>query len=196
MSANRPTRQKYKTCRRYNTPGDAHSLTFNCFHGEAFLSKDRTRFWLIDALRKARERLGFDIWAYVIMPEHCHILLFPRQPAYSISGILEAIKLPVTRRARNYLQRRAPESLQMMRDQQPNGQVAYRFWQRGGGHDRNLFEPEAIHGEIEYIHNNPVRRGLVAHAEDWLWSSAAWYAGAQDVPLVPDAGSIPPLHPT
>jgi putative transposase len=195
MNADLPRRQKYKTCHRYNTPGDAHVLTFNCFHGEAFLSKDRTRLWLIDSLCRARERLSLDIWAYVIMPEHCHLLVFPRTPAYSISRILEAIKLPVTRRAKSFLQQTAPESLHRMRDEQPGGQVAYRFWQRGGGHDRNLFEPKAVHSQIEYLHNNPVRRGLVARPEDWPWSSAAWYAGARDVPLTPDAGSVPRLHP-
>ncbi len=196
MTSSRPTKQKFKACHRYDTPRDAHSLTFNCFHAQPFLSKDRTRLWLIDSLNMVRERLAFDIWAYVIMPEHCHILLWPRQPAYSISRILEAIKLPVTRRAKGFLQRAAPESLRMMCDAQPNGKVAYRFWQRGGGHDRNLFEPKAIHAEIEYIHNNPVRRELAARAEDWPWSSAAWYAGARDVHLVPDVASLPPLHPT
>jgi len=30
---------------------------------------------------------------------------------------------------------------------------------------------------IEYIHNNPVRRGLVSRAEDWKWSSAGWHEG-------------------
>jgi putative transposase len=195
MSACPPRKQKYKTCRRYNTPGDSHALTFNCFHGQAFLSKDRTRLWLIDSLCRASERLQFDIWAYVIMPEHCHILVCFRNAAYSISRVLEAIKLPVTRRARSFLEHTAPESLHRMRDQQPSGRVAYRFWQRGGGHDRNLFEPNAVHAKIEYIHNNPVRRGLVARPEDWRWSSAARYAGIRDVPLTPDADSIPPLHP-
>jgi putative transposase len=196
MSADRQPKQKLKTCRRYNEPGHAHSLTFNCFHAQAFLSKDRTRLWLIESLSKARERLAFDLWAYVIMPEHCHILVYPCRAEYSTSRILEAIKLPVTRLARAHLQRTSPEALRRMRDEQPGGRVAYRFWQRGGGHDRNLFEPGAIHAEIEYIHNNPVRRGLVDRAEDWPWSTAAWYAGATDVLLVPDAGSIPPLHPT
>ena len=32
---------------------------------------------------------------------------------------------------------------------------------------------------IDYIHNNPVRRGLVRHATDWLWSSARFYAGQE-----------------
>ena len=78
-----------------------------------------------------------------------------------------------------------------MRDEQPSGKTAYRFWQRGGGYDRNLNEPAAIDAEIEYFHNNPVRRGLVSRAEDWRWSSVAWYAGKEDVPLVPDVASLP-----
>ncbi len=187
---------KHKTCRRYDDPGHAHSLTFSCFHGHAFLSNDRTCAWLVDALAAARERFHFDLWAYVIMPEHSHVLLHPRETDYSISRILEAIKLPVTRRAKSYLERTAPDALRLMRDEQPNGNVSYRFWQRGGGHDRNLMEPEAIHAEIEYIHGNPVRRGLAGRPEDWRWSSAAWYAGARDVSLAPDTDSVPRLEPT
>jgi putative transposase len=194
MNSDSSAQRKFKTCRRYNDAGHAHSLTFTCFHRKAFLSKSRTCQWLIHALSTARERLQFDVWAYVIMPEHCHILIFPRQPKYSISRILEAIKLPVTRRAKSYLQRAARESLEEMRDEQPNGRVAFRFWQRGGGYDRNLFEPEAIHAEIEYIHHNPVRRGLVACAEDRFWSSAGWYGGTSSPALIPDAASIPTLH--
>jgi putative transposase len=194
MNFDSSAKRNFKTCRRYNDAGHAHSLTFTCFHGKAFLSKSRTCQWLIDALSTARERLQFDVWAYVIMPEHCHILLFPRQPNYSISRILEAIKLPVTRRAKSYLQRAAAESVEVMRDEQPNGRVAFRFWQRGGGYDRNLFEPEAIHAEIDYIHHNPVRRGLVASAEDWFWSSARGYAGRSDSLLIPDTASVPTLH--
>ena len=37
---------------------------------------------------------------------------------------------------------------------------------------------EGLLGKVEYIHLNPVRRGLVARPEDWTWSSAAEYSGA------------------
>lgn len=134
--------RKYKTCRRYNDPGDAHALTFSCFHGRAFFSKERACRWLVESLQRARQRRNSDLWAYVIMPEHCHVLVFPRNGDYSISRILES-----------------------------------------------------IHARIEYIHNNPVRRGLMTRAEQWPWSTAAWDAGARELPLVPDMGSIPPLHP-
>jgi putative transposase len=60
-----------------------------------------------------------------------------------------------------------------MSDVQPNGKTFFRFWQRGGGYDKNVDYPRDIWDLIDYIHNNPVRRGLVTRAEDWLWSSAA-----------------------
>lgn len=196
MSSATPHGSRHKQCRRYNDLGDAHALTFSCFHGQAFLSKERTCRWLIDAVESARKRHRFDLWAYVLMPEHCHLLLFPRETDYSISRILGSIKLPVTRRAKIYLTKHDPAALRLMRDTQPSGATAYRFWQRGGGYDRNLREPGTVHATIKYIHANPVRRGLVTRAEDWTWSSAAWYAGRAEVPIVPDEGSIPPLHAT
>ena len=39
---------------------------------------------------------------------------------------------------------------------------------------------------IDYIHANPVRRGLAAKAEDWEWSSARWYAELRPVKLEMD----------
>lgn len=82
-----------------------------------------------------------------------------------------------------------------MRDEQPSGKVAHRFWQRGGGYDRNLTQTKTVHATIDYIHANPVRRELVATPEDWYWSSARYFVGRTDVPLVPDVDSIPMLGP-
>ena len=56
--------------------------------------------------------------------------------------------------------------------------VRHRFWQPGGGYDRNITRTVALRSMIEYLHANPVRRGLVAKAEDWEWSSVHWYGDA------------------
>jgi putative transposase len=63
------------------------------------------------------------------------------------------------------------------------GIVEHRFWQAGGGYDRNVVEQRTLLKVIEYMHLNPVRRGLVELPEDWEWSSARWYAGIRPVPL-------------
>jgi hypothetical protein len=55
-------------------------------------------------------------------------------------------------------------------------QETHRFWQPGGGFDRNVRSEEELWRETCYVHDNPVRRGLVERAEDWAWSSAKWYA--------------------
>ena len=42
---------------------------------------------------------------------------------------------------------------------------------------------------IDYLHNNPVRRGLVGEATDWPWSSARFYAGMNEAALEMDASA-------
>ena len=61
------------------------------------------------------------------------------------------------------------------------------FWQSGGGYDRNIKTPKTLLAMIDYVHNNPVRRGLVKRAVDWHWSSAAYYAGIGESPIPLDA---------
>ena len=58
----------------------------------------------------------------------------------------------------------------------------FRFWQEGPGFDRNLFGPEAITASMDYIHLNPVKRGLCEKATDWKWSSARFYLGETTLP--------------
>jgi putative transposase len=122
-----------KTCKRYNSAGHAHVLTFSCFRRQGFLSKDGSRQWLADAMERARTMHSLHIWAYVLMPEHAHLLFWPTQAGYNISAILYSIKQSVVQKALLFVQRKAPAFLGRMEDRQPNGQVHYRFWQRGGG---------------------------------------------------------------
>ena len=184
------TTQHRRRNKSYNEPGHAHELTFSCFQG-LLLSGERTRRWFLEALDSARRRLQLALWAYVIMPEHVHVIVWPRERDYQIRLIRTALKVPVQRRALAFLRRQAPAFLQRLRDRQPNGKVHDRFWQRGGGYDRNITDATTLRTMIEYIHNNPVRRGLVEQATDWPWSSARFYAGMRGVELSMDPP--PPL---
>jgi putative transposase len=147
-----------KQVRSYNEPGHAHELTFSCFRRLPLFSKDRSRQWFIEALESTRQRLRLALWAYVIMPEHVHVLVWPREPVYEVRLIRTALKVPVQRKALAFLRQCAPDFLQQLRDQQPNGEVHYRFWQRGGGYDRNVTDTATLQTMIDYIHQNPVRQ--------------------------------------
>jgi putative transposase len=184
-------RPKFKTCRRYNDAGHAHALTFSCFRRQKFLASPRSCQWLVDAIDLARRKHEFDLWAYVMMPEHVHLVVCPRRDEYDVSRFLSTLKLSVTRKALAFMRLEAPASLSLMLDVQPNGQRHYRFWQRGGGFDRNLWSDKAIVAEIDYVHANPVRRGLCERPEDWAWSSSADYSLTRSGPLSIDFASLP-----
>jgi putative transposase len=151
-------------------------LTFSCFRRYAFLQAERTCQWLADAIDEARKELQFALWAYVFMPEHVHLLVYPKETIYDISLILQQIKEPVGRKAVKYLRANAPHWLPRITVKRGN-RLERRFWQAGGGFDRNAVELQTLLAMIEYIHANPIRRGLVSRAEEWKWSSAGWLEG-------------------
>jgi len=182
-----------KRIKKLDLPGQAHYLTFSCFHNQLFLNKDRTRKWFIDALRNARDKHGFELWAWVIMQEHVHLLLLPRN-GVKVNKILTSVKLSVGKTASNWITENAPDFLPKMIDVQPNGKKATRFWQRGGGYDRNICSVEEVYEKINYIHKNPVRRGLVSHSEDWYWSSCRAYEYNEQEPISIDRESLPPIR--
>src|SRR5262249_40133508 len=125
----------------------------------------------------------------VFMPEHVHLIVCPRRPGYELASLLRAIKEPVGRRASSYLARNAPEWLPRI-TQHRGRRTERHFWQPGGGFDRNITEPKTLPAMIGYLHLTPVRRGLVARAPEWRWSSAAWFEGQEGSAVVPDR--IPP----
>jgi len=169
-----------------NFPGHAHGLTFSCYHGYPLLSKDRARQWLVDALDRARRIHALLLLAYVIMPEHAHVVLLPERETYRMGDVRRSIKQPVSRRAIRLLREQDSQWLEKLTARQPGGKVRCRFWQDGGGYDRNVISPDALWSTIQYIHANPVRRGLVDYPSQWEWSSARWWDGVDDVPLVMD----------
>ena len=180
----------WKKVRRYNEPGHAHALTFSCFRRQPFLSGDLARKWLVDAIDHARSYHHFHLWSWVIMPEHVHLLIWPTEANYSISRILSSLKQPVSRRALSYARRFAPQVLKRMEHKRPNGDVSWRFWQRGGGYDRNITESATLQAEVDYIHANPVRRGLCERPADWKWSSASEVMNPGSGPLSLDLSDI------
>ena len=69
--------------------------------------------------------------------------------------------------------------------------VQRRFWQAGGGFDRNALEPRIILAMIEYIHANPVRRPGAAWGRLEVVQAAGWFPGKNSLrPDVFDPGGL------
>ncbi len=142
------------------------------------------------ALERALEGHSFRLVAFVIMQEHVHLLVYPSTPSCSISDFLYAVKRPFSYRIKQELTEHDPELLQTLTIQERPGKMTFRFWQEGPGYDRNLSTESVVLAAINYIHLNPVRRGLVEKAHDWKWSSSRWYESDRQT-IDPD---LPPIH--
>jgi len=176
-----------KLLKRVEEPHHARFLTFSCRHRLPLFNQDWTKDVFIEQLRLARERMGFHLVAFVVMPEHIHLILWPNLPDFPAATVLYRLKRNVAKEIVGRWREAGVQSLSKITD--PNGKV--RFWQPGGGYDRNIVSDDEMREKIEYIHANPVRRGLVKSPTGYRWSSAKWYAGDRDGSLSIDPATRP-----
>lgn len=161
-----------KHLRRWGHTGELRFLTFSCHRRLPLLGHPAWRTYFAECLDRARTTCGFKLIAWVVMPEHVHLIIVPKQDNQPVSSILRAIKQPVAERAlRRWKSTNAPILRHLVATK------GFRYWQAGGGFDRLIRTREEFWREREYIHYNPVKRGLVEHPTEWAWSSARWYAG-------------------
>ncbi|UCE65021.1 MAG: transposase [Candidatus Zixiibacteriota bacterium] len=175
----------------FEIPGHAHELTFSCYRNRTFLLDDDACIFLAEAVNKAREKHNFKVWAYVFMPDHVHILIYPEKDNYSISKILLTIKQSVARRV--LIRARKGNAALLNQFRTGIASKKYRFWQDGGGYDRNIVNRATLMKTIDYIHDNPVRKDLVKSPGDWKWSSFGdWHENRQG-PIKIDKDDFPLL---
>ena len=177
-----------KTAKKINTPGHIHFLTFSCHNRLPLLTNPEWNQWLADAVRRGCDSHRVALWAYVFMPEHVHLLLKPRIERYELGALEKSIKLSVSKRVINSLISQSSPLLEKMRVRERPGKWCYRFWQEGGGHDKNIWSIKLAGEKAIYCHANPVKRRLVSDPSHWWWSSFRWLEAGQKVnePLVVD----------
>ena len=170
--------------KRYYGRGHLHFITFSCYGRLPLLKTPRARDVVVRELGKARDEMGFLLIGYVVMPEHVHVLMSePKQG--TPSTVLQKLKLRVARelRKREKPVITGPFELPFAetRESLPG------FWQ-ARFHDFNIYSEWKRQEKLNYIHENPVKRGLVSHPRDWTWSSWGFYYGEENVLVCMDAG--------
>ncbi|HET6671014.1 MAG TPA: transposase [Pyrinomonadaceae bacterium] len=157
--------------------------------GFRFFQKEIIKELTCTAIDEARTSCGFLLFAYVIMPDHVHLLTdAPRKP----SEVLQYIKGIVGHRIIDYLKTHNHQtSLQKLRHESWKRNHRYSLWQ----HDSDVFSVTSeskFMEKVNYIHLNPVRAGLVECAVGYRWSSARWWnrTPRDDEPLRIDLDKI------
>jgi putative transposase len=138
---------------RFQHSGQSHFITFCCYHRRRLLTTDASRRIFESALERVRRSFRLQVYGYVVMPEHVHLLLSEPQKD-SLADALKSLKQGVSRRLFG---------------------EAEHFWQKRY-YDSNLRNCEQFVEKLRYIHRNPVKAGLCETPEQWEWSSFRHYA--------------------
>jgi putative transposase len=151
--------------------GHLHFITFSCYRRLPLLRSVRAKNTFVKILNEVRERYGFSLVGYVVMPEHVHLLISEPRGG-TPSTVAQVLKQRVSRRLRR---RRRPSASQLSLPFQGGDDSLPRFWQRRF-YDFNVWSLKKRVEKLHYMHMNPIKRGLVAHPKDWPWSSFSFYS--------------------
>jgi putative transposase len=128
-------------------------VTTNAHNRERILTGMFPAFW--NALEVAKKRQSFDLIAWVVMPDHVHMIIDPRNS--DLSNLIRRIKLGFSYRYRSKLGLYSTAVWQS------------RFW------DHIIRNQDDLNHHIDYIHYNPVKHGLTNSPFDWKFSSLTDY---------------------
>jgi REP element-mobilizing transposase RayT len=167
-----------------------HYVTFQMVQWADLFTRQVYRDIVVDSLRYCQQQKGLEIYAFVIMSNHVHLLA--RSQNDNLSDIIRDFKRHTSKQVIETIQQ-MPESRRQWllmifryaaRGHKRNNE--YRVWTHES-HAEEIFSNTFIEQKIDYIHNNPVRSGIVVKPEDYLYSSARNYAeldGVLNVTLV------------
>ena len=132
---------------------------------------------LVDAFDYCRQHKSLKLHAWVILDTHFHAIV----AAPELARVLADLKRHTARRIIDQLQAEHCDwLLRELRNQRAphKSKSQHQVWQEGS-HPQAIMSDEMMLQKLQYLHNNPVKRGLVASPEHWRYSSAhEWLPGA------------------
>ena len=136
---------------------------------------------IVNSLKYCQQAKGLEIYGWVLMTNHLHLMASARNREITMSDILRDFK--------KYTSKKIIEAVQLERESRRNWLLyrfeyagkyepknkIYKFWQ-DGNEAKEILTPEFYQQKLTYLHDNPVRAGIVEHPDEYLYSSARNYA--------------------
>ena len=183
--------------KKFNIENQIHFITIDTYN-KIHLFKDKNLFEIIiDNIKFYKNKYGFKLFGYVIMPNHIHLLIQLNERWNNISKIMQDFKSHTAKEIVDFLKtgRRKP-SLAPYFDASEGSHLPedYKWIDKGKTHtpsknkvwqrdfyDLNIYSEEKLEQKLNYIHYNPVKAGLCKNPEDYKWSSCRNYEFGEDV---------------
>ena len=171
---------------RYRVLGSSpHFVTCSTVNWIPLFSKPELVLILLDSLQFLQNQQRIVLHGYVIMENHLHMIA----SAENLSKEIRTFKSFTARSSIDWLTEHQPRSywlrcMESARLSHKTGQ-RYQMWQEGF-HPKMVCSDEMLRQKLDYIHNNPVKRGYVDNPAHWRYSSHRNYLGEPGLlPITP-----------
>jgi REP element-mobilizing transposase RayT len=162
---------KYK----FHNPDGVYFVSFAVHGWVDVFTRNEYRNILIENLAYCQKNKGLEIFAWCIMTNHVH-LIARAQEGHLLQNILRDFKKFTSKAIIKAITENPGESRKEWLLKQFKTPEGYRFW-NSGNHPIELWSNGVINQKLKYIHQNPVKAGVVFKAEHYMYSSASDYAG-------------------
>jgi REP element-mobilizing transposase RayT len=162
---------------RVHEPHCAHFITTTVVEWLPVFTTSARCDILVQSFEYCRKNKGLKIYAWVILDNHIHAIV----AAPELTRVITDFKRHTAQRILDQLEKEKCEWLlnQFRHFRLPHKvESIHQFWQEGF-HPQAIANDQMMDQKLDYVHGNPVQRGLMAGAEHWRYSSAhEWLPGA------------------
>lgn len=160
-----------------------HFVTYSCINWVDVLTRPLYKDIIVDSLKHCIDKKGLEIYVWCLMTSHGHLIIGSNQ------NLIEHILRDHKRHTSKEIIKAITENPQESRKQcllwmmeyagrkNPNNEK-YQFWQQNN-QPVELSTNAMMDQKLDYIHNNPVKEGMVWEAHEYKYSSAIDYAGGR-----------------
>ncbi len=167
---------------KFHNPDGVYFISFAVVEWLDVFTRNEYKDLLIDSLHYCQKEKGMEVFAWCIMTNHVHLVFRSakeQKPELLIGDFKRFTSKAIVKAIIDNPKESRKEWLleQFLKAGSSSSNVnKYQFWR----HDNKpieLWSNKVIDEKIDYVHNNPVDEGLVFRAENYMYSSAADYAG-------------------
>ncbi len=174
--------------KRYHVRGHVYYITTNTYNRLSLFICSAFVLPLLDSLNFYRHQYNFALLGYVIMRDHLHLLLWPRDEP-SISAFMRDFKTFTAKRIINQAEAEGRQEwlLKFREAGEATHRGANKVWQDSYW-DKNIFSERFLRQKLNYMHRNPLRAGLVTEPAAYPYSSYRNYVMGDESLIEIDRG--------
>lgn len=163
---------------KISEPNGLYFLTFQIVGWVDLFTRQVYKDIAIESLKYCQENKGLNLFAFIIMSNHMHLLA--QSSTSDLSGFIRDFKNFTSSK---FIEIIDNENIESRRDWLKvvfkyhgkfKNKQEYQIWTHEN-HPEEIYSQKSIEQKIDYIHNNPVRAGIVTKPEDYIYSSARNY---------------------